>query len=229
MKISPQMARSMNRGGSRPRTTGGWIQYLPMAIDVGSRIFGAMKSSKRNRQDIGGARAPFEDLQGISRSEWNRYDQFATPLLEQLSGQVNDEAGTQRRVAQAGMDVDQGFGQARDRMRTELSRYGVDPSSGRYAGSMRQMALGQAGSRAAAMTGERARSEDMGFNRGLGLLRSLSAGRNAAINAGAVAGSGLARLSGQAMNNRGSRDAALFGALNDGAQAVSDIYADKKT
>ncbi|MCY4058420.1 MAG: hypothetical protein OXG44_10505 [Gammaproteobacteria bacterium] len=196
------------------------MQFIPMAVDAGASIFSALRGSRRNKRDISAAGGPFDQLAGIGRAEWDTYNRHSSPLLEDLSRDVDDPAATSRRVAQAGSDVDNAYGLERERLDMQLSRHGIDPSSGRYAGTRRSLSLAQAADKAAAMSGERARSTDMAFGRRMGLLRALQGNRSAAMRAAAGAGVGLSRLAGLRMTNRNMRDSAVTGAIGNLAGGV---------
>ena len=89
---------------------------------------------------------------------------------------------------------------------SNLSRFGMNPKSGRFAGSLRSLALGEAASTAGAKTGARTGilNRDMG-NR-MNLANLFSGQQNLGPQNLSRAGSGLANVSGQQAQDRQRAD-----------------------
>ena len=95
-----------------------------------------------------GGLAGLLDTQGnIARALWDSYDQFGRPILEDIATEAQGPASKAKMASRSGAaaaDVEQAFGQSDERLRRELSRYGVNPASGRFAGALRESGLRKA-------------------------------------------------------------------------------------
>lgn len=83
--------------------------------------------------------------------------------LVQDAKTFNTEAKREELAGQAGADVAQGFGAAREQNARALTRMGVDPSSGRALAMGNQMSMAQALGTAQAKTGARTQARQEGF------------------------------------------------------------------
>ena len=135
----------------------------------------------------GGGRAASEEERqlyatqaSIAREQWDAYSSTVLPAQRELISEARRPITRGEYAAAtsgAAADVDQSFDAATRRFRSEVGRYGGNPLSGRYAGSMRQLALGRATARAGAMTSarrnlqarrDRLRYASVGMGSGLG-------------------------------------------------------------
>ena len=141
----------------------------------------------------------------IGRGMWKTWKNEGLPQLLDYKRQVEDWASPARINQQQGMaaaDVRQSFGSARRTMMDNLSRYGVNPTSGRYAGGLRELALGQAAAEAGArsLTRHGIESQDLQQKGQLAGLLQMQGFR--AAPTAAQAGAGLANVSGQMGQSR---------------------------
>ena len=100
----------------------------------------------------------YEQMAGIAREQFDIYKEHGIPALEKLTGfeeRKPSDAEYAAAAGQAGADVDVAYDRAGAELKSNLSRYGVNPSSGRFAGANRALALDRAGSKAGARTGSR--------------------------------------------------------------------------
>lgn len=118
------------------------------------------------------------------------YEQFVEDSAS-YGSQENQERAAQR----AGADAAAARGIARRDLADNLASMGVNPSDMRYANMMRDMDLQAAGQQAAAMTGARDRTRDMGFARrqdalgmGMGVPSQASSAFNSAGNSAYMSG-----------------------------------------
>ena len=106
-----------------------------------------------------GGLAGLLDTQGnIARALWDSYDQFGRPILEDIATEALGPASKAKMASRSGAaaaDVEQAFGQSDERLRRELSRYGVNPASGRFSGALRESGLRKAAAKSGAVTGAR--------------------------------------------------------------------------
>ena len=134
----------------------------------------------------------------ISRQQWDQYQEFGAPLFNRLASDALEgpsESEIGQRVTAAGTDVDQSFDQAEGQLQRNLGRYGVNPTSGRYAGSLRNLSLGRAASKAGAMTSARRGVEEDTFRRRLSVLnpgQGLAASAQRGLASAAAGQQGLA-------------------------------------
>lgn len=94
----------------------------------------------------------------IAREQFDIYKEHGIPALKELTAfeeRKPTEGEYAANAGRAGADVDVAYDRADAGLRNNLQRYGVNPSSGRYAGANRALALGRAGDKAGAMTGSR--------------------------------------------------------------------------
>jgi hypothetical protein len=99
------------------------------------------------------------------------YDQFFTPIAQQVVAQAQEGVAdrTGRVVSEAAGDVSTQFQRQREIDQRNLSRLGVRPDSGRFAGTQANLGLAEAGARSAAINTardrEQTRQEGTNFNR----------------------------------------------------------------
>ena len=103
-------------------------------------------------------KALYQAQADIAREQWDEYKMLGSPIQAQVAseaGRPTSESEYATNIGRAGADVDQSFDQATTEFRSGLSRYGLNPGSGRFASGLRSLSLGRAASKAGAMTGAR--------------------------------------------------------------------------
>ena len=98
------------------------------------------------------------ESRGWAREKWDMYKNRAIPMLEKYTKEVEDWASPTRIAAEEGRaaaDVKAAYGQEKRGLMRSLGRYGMNPGSGKFAGAMRSLAIGQAGATAGAKTSTR--------------------------------------------------------------------------
>lgn len=96
-----------------------------------------------------------------------------------IYGDIVDDLGQDRTeyvTGIAGAQVDKAFEQQREQQKRELQRYGIDPTSGRYAESDRRSRIAQAGSRAEAINRARFAEEDRQYGRRIAAMQGAPVG-----------------------------------------------------
>lgn len=145
---------------------------------------------------------------------WNTTARFQDQFYKDVDA-YNTEDNRERIAGEAIGDVRRGFSTARAIAGRDLARMGINPTSGRYTGALKQLALDEALAGAAAGTQARRAAEDKGMS-----LKATAAGMNA--NLPGVAGS-YANSAGTAADiaSRGIGTAAnAWGANNAGFNAT---------
>lgn len=86
-----------------------------------------------------------QDLAGIAQEQWDAYEREFLPVAGELREEAQLTPARMQRAAQtAGASAEQQFSRADDIRSRNLSRMGVNPGSGRFAGQERSAALGRA-------------------------------------------------------------------------------------
>lgn len=167
----------------------------------------------------------------IAREQWDAYSSTVLPAQKELIAEARRPiSGSEYAAATsaAGADVDQSFDAATRRYRSEIGRYGGNPASGRYAGGMRQLALGRAASRAGAMTAARTGLRDRRDR-----LRYASVGLGAGLGTNAMRGlsdaaSGYGSIANRAQQAKSSRNQAFGQLLGTAATAAAIAWSDRR-
>jgi hypothetical protein len=97
--------------------------------------------------------------------ERQRAYQHRAPMMGEIRKQAMQGYNPEDMMAAATGDVEQQYADASGRMRREMGRMGVDPSSGRMASQMSTMATSRAADIAGARTQARRRAKDLSFDR----------------------------------------------------------------
>lgn len=172
-------------------------------------------------QDI--ARAEYDTmLQNNSRAqEYADYEkQTFRPLEQKLvaaAQEYNTDAKREQLAGQAKADVESQYAIARDQQVRELARYGINPSSGRFASLNQQLNLSQAAQSAGAMNRSRIDAENLGIAR---MMDAAGMGRGLASNASTAYGVGL-QAGNQAGNSRMAGANYMGGAYNGAINGLS--------
>ena len=145
----------------------------------------------------------------IGREQWNTWKEHGLPNLLELKQKVKDFASPGRIKQEEGLasaDVKQAYGKARQGFMQNLSRFGLNPKSGKFAGSLRSLALGEASSSAGAKTGARTGILDRDMSNRMNLANVFQGQQQAGPSNISRGGSGLANVSGQMTQDRQSGD-----------------------
>ena len=166
----------------------------------------------------------------IARGQWDEYKTLGSPIAARLAdeaGRPISESEYATNIGRAGADVDQAYDQAGTEFRSGLSRYGLNPGSGRFAAGLRGLALGRAGDKAGAMTGARgalqARQDQLRF----GTLAGLRGQAAQASQGLSSAGSGYGRISQREAEAKSSRQSA-FGSLIGTGLSAAMMFSDRR-
>ena len=90
---------------------------------------------------------------------------LSAPITQKYYAQAEKGVDVNRRIGEARADVMQSYGQGKEMLNRDLSRMGIDPSSGAYAKSTRDFSLGTSKALAGATTTARNRAEDENWQR----------------------------------------------------------------
>ena len=167
----------------------------------------------------------------IARAQWAEYQQYGSPVLKGLSEEALTplSEGEYARVAsRAGADVDQSYDAAEGELRTELGRYGVNPSSGRYVGTLRNLNLGRAASKAGAMTLSQDRARDRKDRLRFGTLAAAQGQAGSATQGLASAAGGFSDLGREASRRKGEARSGFGQLLGTAATAAAIYFSDRE-
>ena len=135
-----------NRGGSNYGGNYG-------GKNEGGRGEGGQQNSENTGLSTGtAAKKPTDE---ITRKKWGEWQARAPAYLADLQERIGKWASPSRIKQQVGLsaaDVKQSYGKARSGFMDSLSRYGLNPGSGKFAGGLRALALGEAADTAGAKT-----------------------------------------------------------------------------
>ena len=169
----------------------------------------------------------------IARGLWDSYQSYGAPILADLSEEAQRPLSAYRgdmaqRASEAATDVDQAFDTSIGTLRRDMGRFGADPTSGRYVGTMRGMEMGRAAAKAGAMTGARRAVRTERDAKRFGALSATLGQPAQAVGGMANVGSQMGH-SRAAMNQaNATRSASMWGALGNlggaalGAWILSD-------
>ena len=124
-------------------------------------------------QESAEARELYRTQGQIAREQWDEHKRLGSPVLADLAAEA--QAGTsaaryKERIGAAGADVTHAFGREREMRRREMSRYGLNPASGRFVGTDRAMGIAEAGATAGAMTRARRGVDDEDYAKKINLV-----------------------------------------------------------
>ena len=186
------------------------------------------------------------ELRGMAREQWDIYKEHGLGALRNLGEKVENYASPTRIAQQEGLaatDVKSAYANQRQGFFRNMSRYGVKPGSGRFASSLRALALGEAGDTAGAKTRTRTgilerdlanrfglaaawQGRDSSAMAGLGNSASLLGNAGMGLGVGAqrlAAGLGGAASSlGNAAGNLGSGYFNMAGGLGNAANTLGN-------
>jgi hypothetical protein len=150
--------------------------------------------------------------------------------IVQDAERFNTEAYRNELASKAAADSGRAFGIGQQQNQRAMASMGVNPNSGRFAGMQNASGLGQAASRAAAMTGARSQAQQMGYARkldaaglGRGLSGASSAAYGGATNAGSQAGMNAQSAGQNYMQGMGMGAGTIQGGLNTQVQGLSSV------
>ena len=144
------------------------------------------------------ARELYKVQADISRSMFDDYKAFGRPHFERLSAEAMEDpsARINQATGLAAADVGRSYDMAEGGLRRSLGRYGMRPGSGRFASSLRALALGRAADTAGAKTGARMGVLDRLRSTRMALAGMGQSSAGMGIRGIAAAGSGLGQLAG---------------------------------
>ena len=124
-----------------------------MAVGGAASYFGGKSSAKKMRREMRAWRALQEKQLKFAKEQWGYYtdtygDVEKLMVADAENGVIGDYAGVTGRAA---ADVEGQYENQIDRQRRQMQAYGLDPSSGRYQSSDRQMGLDMAAAKALGM------------------------------------------------------------------------------
>lgn len=205
---------ALSKSGPKIGRQGGWLQLALAGASLLGGLFGGKKESAAADREAN-MRADLEKTQreiamredARSQELYDFYKGTYQPLEKDLVREVTDnkmdpnvEAG--RRAAEVRLS----YGAGEEALRRTLARYGVDPTSGKYVGSVRRGKLAEAGATSQAMTEGRRYAGDVNFAR-LSAVAGLGRGLPATSLAySSSAQGGLARLSSAAGDREATHD-----------------------
>ena len=128
------------------------------------------------------------------------------PVQDRVIGMA--DVPEDRYVGQAAADAERAYGVNRGRMMRDAQRFGIDPGSGNFLESLRQLAGQGAATRAGAMTRARGTAQDQGFARN---LQAANLGNSLTAQALSAQGMGLSAL--RDVTSRYGQQASEWGAL----------------
>jgi len=148
-------------------SAGGWGS----AIGAGASLL-ASKSASDDASDAADRQGAATDKQSrIAQEQWDMYKQTYAPLEKEFvdksrQGITPDIDGV---TGRASADVVQSFDKTRESTNRTMGRYGINPNSGRFTSSNRDLDIAQAGNEAGAVnrarTNEINRADDVGYSR----------------------------------------------------------------
>ena len=164
----------------------------------------------------------------IGREQWNTWKEHGLPQLLGLKDKINKWASPGRIKQQEGLataDVKQAYGKTREGFMQNLSRFGLNPKSGRFAGSLRSLALGEASSTAGAKTSTRTGILNRDMDNRMSLANVFQGQQTAGPMNLSRGGSGLANVSGQMSQDRQAGDRMTMQGWQADQQAKGGMWA----
>ena len=126
------------------------------------------------------------ELRGMAREQWDIYKEHGLGALKNLGEKVKNYASEGRIAQQEGLaatDVKSAYANQRKSFFRNMGRYGARPGSGKFASSLRALALGEAGDVAGAKTRTRTGILDRDLANRFGLAAAWQ-GRDSSAMAG---------------------------------------------
>jgi len=128
---------------------------------------------RRGRRLLGNAGGDINAMRGLAGNMAADYRSTFRPLQQRMADTA--ELDGQSMADQASVDVSAAFDRSLDSMTRDLSRMGINPSSGRFAGMQQQWGRAKAAASAGAMTRARRTAQSQNFSR---LLQATNVGLN---------------------------------------------------
>ena len=162
--------------------------------------------------------ATARELRAMGREQWDIYKEHGLGALKDLGERVDRYASKGRIAQQEGMaaaDVKASYGNQRASFFRNLGRYGARPGSGRFASSLRALALGEAGDTAGAKTRTRTGILDRDLANRFGLSAAWQ-GRDSSAMAGLGQSAAQLGAAGMGLGSGYSRMASGLGQAGQG-------------
>ena len=172
-------------------------------------------------------KALYQAQADIAREQWDEYKTLGSPIQAQLASEAGrpiSESEYATNIGRAGADVDQSYDQATTEFRSGLSRYGLNPGSGRFASGLRSLSLGRAASKAGAMTGARGDLQSRRDQLRFGALSSLQGQAAQAQQGLSSAASGFGGIAQRAQKAKSDRASGFGSLLGTGAMAAAMFF-----
>lgn len=177
---------------------------------------------------------------GIADDYYNRMKDQFYPMQDKLideANQFNTEGERERQAQMAMGDVNDAFNNQRKQQEMQMQAFGINPTSGRYQGSVNANGVMQAAAGAAAATKARTAAEQLGWAKrmdaiglGMGLAGNQATSTGVALNAGNSAmsntGAGLNALNQMSGAYNSAAGTAMQGWNSVGQLGVSKYNAD---
>lgn len=202
-----------------------WVAVAGAAVSVvGGAIANHGTNAAAANANNASANAATTQAQ-IAQDQYNDWKTDFLPLQHDLAGIAKD-AGSQRELdtaaEHASGDVTQAFGRARTGLNDQLTSYGVDPSSSKYATTFGRFNLGEAAADAGAQN--KARTDVMDKAKALKMdIYSIGKGIPASSMAGLGSAAGTNAMVANNLSANASRSAAGLGAF---AQKIGPAISD---
>lgn len=169
--------------------------------------------------------------QRITEAQYNRYMNTFAPVEDSIvSDAMNyDTAGNRERLASEALgDVNAQFGIARENTKRNMASYGIDPTSGVYAGNINANDVTQAATAAAAATRARDAAIQLGWAKKMdaaGLGRGVFGNSATAAGLALAGGAGASNSFSAGVNSGAAGLNASSTALNNGQIPISNASA----
>lgn len=177
---------------------------------------------------------------GIADDYYNRMKDQFYPMQDKLideANQFNTEGERERQAQMAMGDVNDAFNNQRKQQEMQMQAFGINPTSGRYQGSVNANGVMQAAAGAAAATKARTAAEQLGWAKrmdaiglGMGLAGNQATSTGVALNAGNSAmsntGAGLSALNQMSGAYNSAAGTAMQGWNSVGTLGVQKYNAD---
>lgn len=155
------------------------------------------------------------------------------PMQQKLVDQANEyntEAKQEQFASQAAADINQGYSNAKEQTLRNLSRFGINPNSGRFAALNASLGMQQAGDLAGGQTRARLQAEGLGYARmqdavniGNNLPANATQAYGMSVNAGNSAGNNAA-AAGNYMSGQYNQAGNMYNAAGQTYGTAGNIY-----
>jgi len=177
------------------------------------------------------------DIANANEARAAEYSKFETetfrPMQKQLVQEAKDyntAAKQEQFASRAAADINQGYSSAKDQALRNLSRYGINPNSGRFAALNASLGMQQAGDLAGGQTNARLQAEGLGYAR---MQDAVNIGNNLPANATAAYGMSLGagnaasankNTAAQYMSNQYNQAGSMYNAAGQTYGTAGNIY-----